>query len=70
MRSTDIGIRIGEIYALPLFELASESKCVETVEQDLAGFMEVLHGPIRGASVWGCLPECREGRRRHRQSRS
>ena len=42
MRSTDIGIRIGEIYALPLFELASESKCVETVEQDLAGFMEVL----------------------------
>lgn len=42
MRSTDISVRIGEIYALPLFELATESDCVETVEQDLSGFMEVL----------------------------
>ena len=42
MRRTDISVRIGEIYALPLFELATESSCVETVERDLAGFMEVL----------------------------
>lgn len=42
MRSTDISVRIGEIYALPLFELATESDCVEQVEQDLSGFMEVL----------------------------
>lgn len=47
MRSTDISVRIGEIYALPLFELATESDCVEQVEQDLAGFMQVLEAEAK-----------------------